>query len=183
MAAIDEQLDAKAKAELDADGMTVLEGLLTPEQTARALAALMELFSDGHAEDQHKDLHYSMNLTARDEIFREVVTLPRLVSLESHLLGDNYVLSGASQRRRQAGPGGPAICWRACCEEVPWNAVHVWLRSVCPCATCSVVVQMWSPSPRCPATTPRICTAMAATLTTSSRAEENRTAASAMPTA
>eukprot|EP01043_Picozoa_sp_COSAG02_P077948 COSAG02_NODE_17316_length_1012_cov_2.935378_1_plen_121_part_00 len=94
MAAIDKTLDAAAKAELDENGMTVIEDLLSPTQTAQALAAIQKLFSDGHAEDQHKDIHYTMNLTARDEIFREIVTLPRLVSLESYLLGDDYILSG-----------------------------------------------------------------------------------------
>ena len=86
MGAFDEQLDAAAKAELDKNGMTVIEDLLTPTQTAQAMDAIQKLFSDGHAEDQHKDIHYTMNITARDEIFREIVTLPRLVSLESHLI-------------------------------------------------------------------------------------------------
>jgi hypothetical protein len=95
MAAIDEKLDAAAKAELDEHGMTIIEDLLTPQQTAKALRAIQNLFADGHAEDQHKGIHYTMNLTARDEIFREIVTLPRLVSLEAHLLGNDYILSGA----------------------------------------------------------------------------------------
>ena len=95
MAAIDERLDAAAKAELDEHGMTIIEDLLTSQQTAKALRAIQNLFAAGHAEDQHKGIHYTMNLTARDEIFREIVTLPRLVSLEAHLLGDDYILSGA----------------------------------------------------------------------------------------
>ena len=94
MAGIDEQLDAAAKAELDEHGMTVIRDLLTPAQTSEALAAVQKLFDDGHAEDQHKDIQYTMNLTARGEIFRDIVTLPRLVSLECHLLGDDYILSG-----------------------------------------------------------------------------------------
>lgn len=90
---IDAQLDAKSKAELDEFGYTIVEDLLTPRQVASALAALQRLFDAGHAEDQHKDIMYTMNLTARDEIFREIVQLPRLVSLESHLLGDDWILS------------------------------------------------------------------------------------------
>eukprot|EP01043_Picozoa_sp_COSAG02_P018724 COSAG02_NODE_881_length_16214_cov_5.907726_13_plen_115_part_00 len=113
MAAFDEQLDAAAKAELDKNGMTVIEDLLTPTQTAQALHAIQELFSDGHAEDQHKDIHYTMNLTARDEIFREIVTLPRLVSLESHLLGDDYILSGELVTRgvEHAACRSPSCCF------------------------------------------------------------------------
>ena len=68
----DERVDAVAKAELDARGYTIIERLLSPLQVAAALAALERLFGDGHAEDQHKDIMYTMNLTARDQIFREV---------------------------------------------------------------------------------------------------------------
>ena len=118
MVAFDEQLDAAAKAELDENGMTIIEDLLTPAQTAQALAAIQKLFADGHAEDQHKDIHYTMNLTARDEIFREIVTLPRLVSLESHLLGDDYILSGALEVIRYLSqlvrPGGVAYRLSVC---------------------------------------------------------------------
>ena len=90
---IDPQLDAASKAELDEFGYTIIEDLLTPLQVQTALAAVQRLFDLGHAEDQHKDIMYTMNLTARDEVFREIVQLPRLVSLEDHLLGQDWILS------------------------------------------------------------------------------------------
>ena len=86
-------LDPAAAEELDERGLTVIRDLLSPQQVSDALAALKRLFDDGHAEDQHKDIMYTMNLTARDPVFRDVVQLPRLVALISHLLGEDYILS------------------------------------------------------------------------------------------
>ena len=86
-------LDPDAAAELDERGLTVIRDLLSPQQVSDALAALKRLFDDGHAEDQHKDIMYTMNLTARDKVFRDIVQLPRLVALISHLLGEDYILS------------------------------------------------------------------------------------------
>ena len=61
---------------------------------ASALAALQRLFAAaGGAEQQHPGLLYSMNLTARDQVFRDIVQLPHLVTLMGHLLGQDYTLS------------------------------------------------------------------------------------------
>jgi hypothetical protein len=58
-----------------------------------------------------------MNLTARDDIFREVVQLPRLVAVLSHMLGEDYILSDVVSLT--------PLPVRGCLAAVSWPAMYV----------------------------------------------------------
>jgi hypothetical protein len=86
-----------AAAELEREGVTLLRGLLSPEQVQQARDALDRLFTHGLfgtiGGDKGKLIMHTPNLTARDQVFRDVVQLPRLVEVLSHVLGEDYILA------------------------------------------------------------------------------------------
>ena len=55
--------------ELDEEGYTVLEGLLSPRQVERAIAALAVSYEEKHVSAHEPGTKRTHNLTARDEIF------------------------------------------------------------------------------------------------------------------
>ena len=59
--------------------------------------ALHRLFEHGVFEDNGSDkgepIMHTPNLTARDQVFRDVVQLPRVVELLAGVLGDDYILA------------------------------------------------------------------------------------------
>src|SRR5688500_12907879 len=93
--------------ELDEQGYTILRDLLTPEQVQEAVTALKEIY------EREKDVvtchepgaYRCFNLTARAEIFRQLIQLPELVACMEYLLGSNYTLSTMDARSPLAGIG------------------------------------------------------------------------------
>lgn len=86
--------------ELDELGYTVLKDLLTPQQVAEAVAALQEIYErEKEVVSCHEpDTLRSFNLTARAEIFRQLIQLPKLVACMEYLLGPDYILSDMGAR-------------------------------------------------------------------------------------
>ena len=103
--------------ELDAQGYTLLEDLLTPEQIARAIAALDATYEEDRVSDHERGSKRTHNLTARAEIFRDIIQLPRLVACMEYLLGTDYILSDMGARSPMPGmqaqslhrDGGPFV--------------------------------------------------------------------------
>ncbi len=103
--------------ELDAQGYTLLEELLTPEQIARAIAALDATYGEDRVSDHERGSKRTHNLTARAEIFRDIIQLPRLVACMEYLLGTDYILSDMGARSPMPGmqaqslhrDGGPFV--------------------------------------------------------------------------
>ena len=81
-------------AELERDGVTAIPQLLSPAQVEASLAALHRLFEHGVFDgDKGELIMHTPNLTARDQVFRDVVQLPRVVELLAGVLGDDYILA------------------------------------------------------------------------------------------
>ena len=103
--------------ELDAQGYTLLEDLLTPEQIARAITALDATYGEDRVSDHERGSKRTHNLTARAEIFRDIIQLPRLVACMEYLLGTDYILSDMGARSPLPGmqaqslhrDGGPFV--------------------------------------------------------------------------
>jgi ectoine hydroxylase-related dioxygenase (phytanoyl-CoA dioxygenase family) len=90
--------------ELDELGYTILDDLLTPQQVERAIAALQEIYEREKDVRSHEPgTKRSFNLTARAEIFREIIQLPRLVACMEYLLGPDYILSDMGGRSPMPG--------------------------------------------------------------------------------
>ena len=84
--------------ELDQQGYTILEDLLTPVQVEQAVEALKESYAEEHVSAHEPGTLRTHNLTARAEIFREIIQLPRLVACMEYLLGPDYILSDMGAR-------------------------------------------------------------------------------------
>ena len=91
--------------ELDEVGYTILEDLLTPQQVSEAVAALEEIYDREQAvvSDHEPGTKRAFNLTARAEIFRQMLQLPRLVACMEHLLGPDYTLGDMGARSPMPG--------------------------------------------------------------------------------
>jgi ectoine hydroxylase-related dioxygenase (phytanoyl-CoA dioxygenase family) len=103
--------------ELDEQGYTVLVDLLTPRRVKEALRALEESYDEEHVSAHEPGTLRTFNLTARAEIFREIIQLPKLVSCMEYLLGTDYILSDMGARSPMPGiaaqslhrDGGPFV--------------------------------------------------------------------------
>lgn len=84
--------------ELDEQGYTILEDLLTPDQVEQAIEALKESYTEQHVSAHEPGTLRTHNLTARAAIFREIIQLPRLVACMEYLLGPDYILSDMGAR-------------------------------------------------------------------------------------
>src|ERR1051326_3015979 len=91
--------------ELDELGYTVLKDLLTPQQVEEAVAALQEIYEREKAVVSCHEANTlrSFNLTARAEIFRQLIQLPKLVACMEYLLGPDYILSDMGARSPMPG--------------------------------------------------------------------------------
>ena len=89
--------------QLDEEGYTILEGLLTPDQVERAIAALAAGYEEEHVSAHEPGTKRTHNLTARDEIFREIIQVPELVACMEYLLGPDYILSDMGARSPMPG--------------------------------------------------------------------------------
>jgi hypothetical protein len=101
-------------AELEAFGFTVIEGALTPRQTAAARNAILEISEqrlgrrlDLENETDYADLQFIPFLLFKDPIFREVLMSPGPLALVSYLLGNHCVLSSMGSHLK--GPGGNGL--------------------------------------------------------------------------
>ena len=81
----------------------MLEGLWTPRQGARAIAAVAASYEEEHVAAHEPGTKRTHNLTARDEIFREIIQLPALVACMEYLLGPDYILSDMGARSPMPG--------------------------------------------------------------------------------
>ena len=123
--------------ELDEQGYTILEDLLTPRQVEEAIKALRETYEEDHVSAHEPGTRRTHNLTARAEIFREIIQLSRLTACMEYLLGPDYILSDMGARSPMSGraaqtlhrDGGPFL------PNPPYN-VH----SVLPLAAQSMFV-------------------------------------------
>ena len=103
--------------ELDEQGYTVLEDLLTPRQVEEAIEALRESYEEEHVSAHEPGTKRTHNLTARAEIFREIIQVPKLVACMEYLLGTDYILSDMGARSPMPGmaaqhlhrDGGPFV--------------------------------------------------------------------------
>ena len=82
--------------ELDEQGYTVLENLLTPRQVEAAIEALRESYQEVHVSAHEPGTLRTHNLTARAEIFRENI-LPKMenaleIARETYEIGDIAIL-------------------------------------------------------------------------------------------
>lgn len=91
--------------ELDELGYTVLKDLLTPQQVEEAIAALKEIYEREKAvvSCHEPNTLRTFNLTARAEIFRQLIQLPKLVACMEYLLGPDYILSDMGARSPMPG--------------------------------------------------------------------------------
>jgi ectoine hydroxylase-related dioxygenase (phytanoyl-CoA dioxygenase family) len=90
--------------ELDELGYTVLKDLLRPQQVEEAIAALKEIYEREKEVPPHElNTRRSFNLTARAEIFRQLIQLPQLVACMEYLLGPDYILSDMGGRSPMPG--------------------------------------------------------------------------------
>jgi ectoine hydroxylase-related dioxygenase (phytanoyl-CoA dioxygenase family) len=92
--------------ELDEQGYTILGDLLTPQQVDGAMESLRESYEESHVSAHEPGSLRTHNLTARAEIFREIIQLPRLIACMGYLLGQDYILSDMGAR--SPAPGMPA---------------------------------------------------------------------------
>ena len=84
--------------ELDEQGFTILEGMLDQGQIDAAVAALRASYEEVRSEEHEPGAVRTHNLTARAEVFREIIQLPRLVACMEYLLGSDYILSDMGAR-------------------------------------------------------------------------------------
>ena len=89
--------------ELDEQGYTLLEGLISTDQIARAIAALDATYGENRVSDHEPGSKRTHNLTARADIFRDIIQLPRLVACMEYLLGVDYILSDMGARSPMLG--------------------------------------------------------------------------------
>lgn len=96
--------------ELDEQGYTILRDLLTPQQVDEAISALKTFYAaDANASAHEPKTLRCFNLTARAEIFRQIIQLPRLVACMEYLLGDDYILSDMGARSPLPGIGAQGL--------------------------------------------------------------------------
>ena len=76
---------------------------LKPRQVAMAIEALRESYQEAHVSAHEPGTLRAHNLTARAEIFREIIQLPRLVACMAYLLGPDYILSDMGARSPLSG--------------------------------------------------------------------------------
>ena len=97
--------------ELDELGYTILENALTAEQVAAAVTTLREVYErdKDHTSDHESMTQRVFNLTARAEVFRQMIQLPEVVACMSYLLGDDYILCDMGARSAMPGLGAQAL--------------------------------------------------------------------------
>jgi ectoine hydroxylase-related dioxygenase (phytanoyl-CoA dioxygenase family) len=89
--------------ELDELGYTILENVLSPRQITEAIAALSQSYKEQHVSAHEPGTLRTHNLTARAEVFREIIQLPRLVQCMEYLLGEDYIISDMGARSPAPG--------------------------------------------------------------------------------
>ena len=89
--------------ELDEEGYTILEDVLTPRQVEEAIEALRQSYEEEHVSAHEPGTRRTHNLTARAEIFREIIQVPRVVACMEYLLGADYILSDMGARSPMPG--------------------------------------------------------------------------------
>lgn len=91
--------------ELGEQGYTILEDLMLREQVQEAVSALKEIYErekDVVSEHEPGTIR-AFNLTARAEIFRQMLQFPELVACMKHMLDADYVLSDMGARSALPG--------------------------------------------------------------------------------
>jgi ectoine hydroxylase-related dioxygenase (phytanoyl-CoA dioxygenase family) len=89
--------------ELDTRGCTVLKDMLSPRQIEQAIEALRQSYQEEHVSAHEPGTLRTHNLTARAEVFQEIIQVPRLVACMGYLLGEDYTLSDMGARSPAPG--------------------------------------------------------------------------------
>jgi ectoine hydroxylase-related dioxygenase (phytanoyl-CoA dioxygenase family) len=118
LAASEEDLARRVSAALEADGVAVVEDVISPDMIARAKAALER----GAREDEASgfqvrgsaydpdELNIRVgNLPGKDAVFREMLELPALRAAVTGWLGDSVRLSNFSSNTTLPGAGAMAL--------------------------------------------------------------------------
>ena len=103
--------------ELDEQGYTILEEVLSHRQVDEAIKALHDSYTEERAGEHEQGTQRTHNLTARAEVFREIIQEPRLVACMEYLLESDYILSDMGARSPLPGmtkqglhrDGGPFV--------------------------------------------------------------------------
>ncbi|HTU19747.1 MAG TPA: phytanoyl-CoA dioxygenase family protein [Gemmataceae bacterium] len=129
-------LSALEMRHLDEDGYLILERFLDAGLLARLRACIEELFREegeraGHEFKLEPGCRRLANLVNKDEVFREVILLPRLLEYVRHVLGRHIKLS--SLHARSADPHGirgqplHADMSAIADEHGPWVCNTLWM--------------------------------------------------------
>ena len=93
----------KHRQELDDLGYTILHDVLTPEQVEEAIAALKVTYAEDRATEHEPGTLRTHNLSARAEVFREMLQVPLVMDCLAYLLGDDYILCDSGGRSPKPG--------------------------------------------------------------------------------
>jgi fumagillin biosynthesis dioxygenase len=108
--------------ELREQGFTIMEGAMSPDQLTRARAAIDRLNNAPGAAPESARLRIHVNLTNRDEVFRELVQHRGLLDVIEPILGEDCILSGVNHHTVYPGTKagmihrdrmiwGPSLFW------------------------------------------------------------------------
>ena len=89
--------------ELDEYGYTILEDTLTPRQVDEAIREIEITYREGSATEHEPGTLRTHNLSARAEVFREMLQVPRVMACLAYLLGDDYILCDSGARSPMPG--------------------------------------------------------------------------------
>ena len=89
--------------ELDEHGYTILEDTLTPRQVDEAIREIAITYQEESATEHEPGTLRTHNLSARAEVFREMLQVPRVMACLAYLLGDDYILCDSGARSPMPG--------------------------------------------------------------------------------
>lgn len=83
---------------LDEHGYTILEDVLTGRQIDEAIREIALTYREDRAVEHEPGTLRTHNLSARAEVFREMLEIPQVMACLAYLLGDDYVLCDSGAR-------------------------------------------------------------------------------------
>ncbi len=89
--------------DLDEHGYTIIEDALTQRQVEEAIREIAITYQEVSAAEHEPGTLRTHNLTARAEVFREMLQVPRVMACLAYLLGDDYILCDSGARSPMPG--------------------------------------------------------------------------------